>query len=64
MRTTIILDDDLMNTALKLSRLKTEKSAIEEGLKLLIQVSRQGPIKNLRGELSWTSDLNTMRTDR
>ncbi|MBI3038699.1 type II toxin-antitoxin system VapB family antitoxin, partial [bacterium] len=36
MRTNIVIDDDLMEAALKASKKKTKKSVIEEGLKLLI----------------------------
>ena len=32
MRTNVVIDDDLMESALKLSGLKTKKDAIEEGL--------------------------------
>lgn len=63
MRTNVVLDDRLMATALKLSGLKTKRSAIEEGLKLLIRLNRQGQIKKFRGQLSWTGDLDKMRTD-
>jgi Arc/MetJ family transcription regulator len=64
MRTNVVLDDRLMSTALKLSGLKTKKSAIEEGLKLLIQLHRQEQIKDYRGKLSWTGNLDEMRADR
>lgn len=64
MRTNVVLDDRLMSTALKLSGLKTKKSAIEEGLKLLIQLHRQEQIKDYRGKLPWTSNLDEMRADR
>ena len=64
MRTNVVLDDRLMNTALKVSGLKTKKSAIEEGLKLLIQLNGQGKIRDFRGKLSWAGDLDKMRTDR
>lgn len=64
MRTNVVLDDDLMQTALKLSGYKTKKKALEEGLKLLIQLNRQKKIKAYRGKLHWTGDLDEMRTDR
>lgn len=64
MRTNIVIDDDLMDEALKVSRLKTKKDAVEEGLKLLIQRKRQENIKNLRGKLSWKGDLESMRADK
>ena len=64
MRTNVVLDDRLMDTALKVSGLKTKKSAIEEGLKLLIQLKGQSKIRGFRGKLPWTGDLDEMRTDR
>ncbi len=64
MRTNVVLDDDLVKSALKLSGYKTKKRAIEEGLKLLVQVNRQKKIKDFRGKLKWTGNLNKMRTDK
>jgi Arc/MetJ family transcription regulator len=39
MRVSVVLDDELMQTALELSGYETKKKAIEEGLRLLIRVS-------------------------
>lgn len=64
MRTNIVIDDDLMDEALKVSRLKTKKDAVEEGLKLLVQRKKQEDIKGLRGKLHWKGDLEDMRTDK
>jgi Arc/MetJ family transcription regulator len=64
MRTNIVIDDDLMDKALKISRLKTKKDAVEEGLKLLVQRKKQENIKNLRGKLHWQGDLDEMRRDK
>jgi Arc/MetJ family transcription regulator len=58
-----VIDDDLMDEALKVSRLKTKKDAVEEGLKLLVQRKKQENIKELRGKLHWTGNLDDMRTD-
>lgn len=63
MRTNVVIDDDLMDEALKVSHLKTKKAAVEEGLKLLVQRKKQENIKNLRGKLHWEGDLEEMRTD-
>ncbi|HLR25473.1 MAG TPA: type II toxin-antitoxin system VapB family antitoxin [Fodinibius sp.] len=63
MRTNVVIDDDLMDEALKVSHLKTKKDAVEEGLKLLVQRKKQENIKNLRGRLHWKGDLEDMRTD-
>ncbi len=64
MRTNVVLDDNLVRSALKLSGFKTKKKAIEEGLKLLIEVNHQKRIKSFRGKLKWAGDLNKMRTDK
>ena len=64
MRTNVVIDDKLMNSALKQSGLKTKKAAIEEGLKLLVKFKKQSKLKKYRGKLKWVGDLNKMRTDR
>lgn len=64
MRTNVVIDNDLMKSAIKLSGLKTKKDAIEEGLKLLVQRSRQAKVRDFRGKLKWHGSLNEMRTDK
>jgi Arc/MetJ family transcription regulator len=64
MRTNVVIDDDLMKSALKTSELKTKKDAIEAGLKLLVRFNRQTRIRDLRGKLKWIGDLDEMRTDK
>lgn len=64
MRTNVVIDDDLMESALKASEKKTKKAAIEEGLKLLILMKSQERIKKFRGKLNWSGDLEKMRSDK
>ena len=64
MRTNVVIDDKLMNSALKQSGLKTKKATIEEGLRLLIKFKKQAKLKKYRGKLKWVGDLDKMRTDR
>ncbi len=64
MRTNVVIDDDLMASALKISGLRTKKDAIEEGLKLLVQVKSQKEIKRFRGKLKWSGNLDEMRLDK
>jgi Arc/MetJ family transcription regulator len=64
MRTNIVIDDNLMAEAIKLSQLKTKKAAVETGLRLLIQIKKQERIKSLRGNLNWDGDLEKMRLDQ
>jgi Arc/MetJ family transcription regulator len=64
MRTNVVINDSLMESALRSSGLKTKKDAIEAGLKLLVKYNRQVKIKNYRGKLKWVDNLNEMRTDK
>ena len=41
MRTNIVVDDDLMAEAIKLTNIKTKKGVVDQALKLLVQVKRQ-----------------------
>ena len=63
MRTNIVVDDQLMTQALKLSGFKTKKQAVEEGLRLLIAMKKQESIRQFRGKLAWEGDLDAMRKD-
>ena len=40
MRTNIVIDDDLMKEAKKLTQLDTKRAIVETGLRLLIQVKK------------------------
>ncbi len=64
MRTNIIIDDDLMNEAMMLTKIKTKKAVVEIGLRLLVQMKKQEQLKNLRGKLQWDGDLDAMRLDQ
>ena len=62
-RTTIVIDDQLMAEALRLSGARTKKQAVEEGLRLLIRAKVQEKVRRLRGSVRWTGDLDAMRRD-
>ena len=64
MRTNVVIDDQLMQEALELSGFRTKKDAIEAGLRLLVEFARQAKVKDLRGKLKWSGDLDEMRTDK
>lgn len=51
MRTNLVIDDQLMAEALKASGCETKKEAVEHGLKLLVQLSKQQEIRKLRGKV-------------
>ena len=64
MRTNIVIDDELMNDALKATGAKTKKEAVELGLKTLIRLKKQAEVKEWRGKLTWEGDLATTRQTR
>jgi Arc/MetJ family transcription regulator len=62
MRTNIVIDDKLMEDALKVTGLHTKRDAVELGLKTLIRLKKQEGIKKLRGRLKWEGDLDKLRS--
>jgi Arc/MetJ family transcription regulator len=63
-RTNIVLDDQLLAEAQRLTGIKTKKGVIEEALRVLLRLKQQEAIKAWRGKLPWTGDLEAMRTDK
>lgn len=63
MRTNIVIDDNLMDDALKLTGLKTKREAVELALRTLIKLKKQEDIRRFRGKLSWEGNLDDMRND-
>lgn len=63
MRTNIVIDDQLMNDAMRVAGTKTKRETVEEGLRLLIRLRRQERIRQVRGKLHWEGDLEKMRRD-
>ena len=63
MRTNIIIDDQLLSDAQRITGIKTKKGVVEEGLKVLLRLQRQQAVKKYRGKLRWTGNLDAMRRD-
>jgi Arc/MetJ family transcription regulator len=64
MRTNIDIDDRLMRQAMKSSRSRTKRAAVEAGLRLLVQTRAQSKIRRLRGKIRWEGDLDKSRRGR
>lgn len=64
MRTNIVIDDNLMNDAMKLTGIATKRETVELGLKILIRLKKQESIKKFRGKLKWEGDLDDMRKNK
>ena len=61
MRTNIDIDDELMETALRESGLRTKRAAVEEGLRLLVERHRRNKLIEAFGKYPWEGDLRQMR---
>ncbi len=64
MRTNIDIDDKLMRQAMKATGASTKKAAVENSLRLAVQMQKQQKaLKGLWG-IGWEGDLNEMRQSR
>lgn len=61
MRTTVVIDDKLMRDTLRATGLKTKREAVESGLQTLLRLKKQSQIRQFRGKLEWTGDLDSLR---
>ncbi|MCG6139866.1 type II toxin-antitoxin system VapB family antitoxin [Leptospira mtsangambouensis] len=61
MRTTIDIPEELVREAMKLTHLKTKTDVIKEGLQTLIRKEKLKNLKNYKGAIDLTIDLNTLR---
>ncbi len=64
MRTNIVIDDRLMERAMRATGAKTKREAVERSLELMVGLKRQEEMRRLRGKLRWEGDLKAMRRDR
>ena len=63
-RTNIVIDDDLVRKARKLTRLKTKREIVDKALELLVRSeSRKGLLRHY-GAGIWKGDLKAMRRKR
>ena len=63
MRTNIVIDDALMAEAMTASGARSPREAVELGLRTLLRLRRQEAIRDARGKLAWSGDLEAMRLD-
>ena len=64
MKTNIDFDDRLVKRVQKLTGLKTKKDLVNHALSELIRKKDQKAILELRGKVSWASDLDTFRQNQ
>lgn len=64
MRTNIVIEDRLIERAMRATGLTTKRAVVEAGLKLLIRVKAQTGLRRLRGKVAWDGNLCRMRAGR
>ena len=64
MRTNIVLDENLIERAQKLTGIKTKREVVQEALRTLILLCEQAEIRQLRGKLKWEGNLDEQRQSR
>lgn len=63
-RTNIVLDEKLVKSALKVTKIKTRRALIDYALRELLRHAKQSEILKLHGKIHWEGDLNTSREGR
>jgi Arc/MetJ family transcription regulator len=53
MRTNVVIDDDLLEEAFSVSRVRTKKDLIHEALRAFIRLNKRKDLTELAGEISF-----------
>jgi Arc/MetJ family transcription regulator len=64
MCTNIVIEDELMQQAMRATGITTKRAVVQAGLRLLVQVNAQTGIRRLRGKVRWGGSLRAMRAGR
>lgn len=63
-RTNIVLDEKLVNAALKATKIKTRRALIDYALHELLRHAKQKELLSLRGKIHWEGNLDISRQGR
>lgn len=64
-RTNIVLDDMLVEKAMRLTGARTKREVVDIALRRLVEKGSLYPaIRRLRGKLAWQGDVNAWRSSR
>lgn len=66
MRTNVVLDDDLVEEAMRLTGIKTKRELVHEALRTLIEHRTRKSLSDLRGKISFAEgyDYKALRAGR
>ena len=63
-RMTIVIDQELLAEAMRVTGLKSKSAVVAAGLTRLVRKSRCEGLMALRGKVQWEGDLDEMRRSR
>jgi Arc/MetJ family transcription regulator len=63
-RTNVVLDDNLIERARRLTGIRTKREVIHEALRTLVLLREQAGVRRLRGKLHWEGNLAGLRESR
>jgi Arc/MetJ family transcription regulator len=66
MRTNIVLDDDLLEEAIRVSGIKTKKDVVHEALRTLIATKKRKSLLDLEGKIEFAPgyDYKSLRANK
>ena len=63
-RTNVVIDEELIEEARKLTGLRTQRQLIDHALRELVRRKKAKFILQLRGKVDWSGDYGRMRRGR
>lgn len=63
MRTTIDIDQKLIDEILEKTNIKTKKEAVDVALKAFLRLIKLRELSEMAGKVNWSGDLDVTRTD-
>lgn len=64
MRTTLNIDDDALEAAMKVSEGRTKTEVVNEALRRFARAKRRRQLLDLRGKAPWEGNIDTLRKRR
>ena len=64
MRTNVVIEDDAITEAMRLTGIKTKRGVIDAALRTLVRLQRQRAVLTLEGSVTWEGDLSMLRMAR
>jgi Arc/MetJ family transcription regulator len=61
MRTTLNIDDDALQAAMKFAQGRTKTEVINEALRRFVRAKRRRQLLQLQGKMEWTGDIDALR---